>query len=164
MTDPSFRIGHGYDIHRFGPRRPLILGGVEIPHDRGLEAHSDGDCLSHAIADSILGALGLPDIGHFFPNDDPQYKGLHSLKILEKALEQCSSSGYRLGNVDATIVAETPKIGPHLQSMKAVLGETLEIAPSRIGIKATTNEGIGGIGQGEGIAAFAVCLLTGETT
>ena len=159
MTDPSFRIGHGYDIHRFGPQRPLILGGVEIPHDRGLEAHSDGDCLSHAIADSILGALGLPDIGHFFPNDDPAYKGLHSLKILEKALEQCASSGYTLGNVDVTIVAEAPKIGPHLQSMKAVLGETLEIAPSRIGIKATTNEEIGSIGRGEGIAAFAVCLL-----
>jgi len=164
MKDLPFRIGHGYDIHRFGPKRPLILGGVEISHNRGLEAHSDGDCLSHAIADAIFGALGLADIGHFFPNEDPACKGLDSMKILEKALQECNSNGYSLVNIDATIVTESPKIGPHIQSMKAVLSKALEISPSLIGIKATTNEGIGGIGNGDGIAAFAVCLISGETT
>ncbi|MBG28683.1 MAG: 2-C-methyl-D-erythritol 2,4-cyclodiphosphate synthase [Opitutae bacterium] len=164
MKDLPFRIGHGYDIHRFGPKRPLILGGVEIPHNRGLEAHSDGDCLSHAIADAIFGALGLADIGHFFPNEDPSCKGLDSMKILEKALQECNSNGYSLGNIDATIVTESPKIGPHIQSMKAVLSKALDISPSLLGIKATTNEGIGGIGNGDGIAAFAVCLVLGEPT
>ncbi len=159
MTASSFRIGHGYDIHRFGPKRPLILGGVEIPHDRGLEAHSDGDCLIHAMSDAMLGALGLPDIGTLFPDDDPELAGMDSREILSEVVEQCRSKGYAVGNVDTTIVAETPKIAPHVQSMKAALGNILGIPPTRIGIKATTNENIGGIGRGEGIAAFAVCVL-----
>jgi len=163
VTTPPFRIGQGYDVHRFGPKRPLILGGVEIPHDRGLEAHSDGDCLTHAISDAMFGAIGLPDIGTLFPNDDPALRGMDSREILSEAVGQCRSAGYALANVDTTIVAETPKIAPHVQSMKATLGEVLGIAPSRIGIKATTNEKIDGIGRGEGIAAFAVCLLVGST-
>jgi len=160
MTNPAFRIGHGYDLHRFGSKRPLILGGVDIPHDRGLEAHSDGDCVTHALADSIFGALGLPDIGSWFPDHDPKIKGIDSLQILAKAVQECHSAGYQVNNVDVTIVAELPKIGPYATSMKKALAKTLKIEPSCIGIKATTNEGIGAIGQGEGIAVFAICLLT----
>ena len=159
MTALPFRIGFGYDVHQFGSKRPLILGGVHIPHDRGLQAHSDGDCLCHAIADAMLGACGLQDVGAFFPDDDPELKGINSLEILGDVLKECRSAGFAIGNLDTTIVAEMPKIGPHAQAMKAVLGETLGIAPSVIGIKATTNEGMGSIGRGEGIAAFAVCLL-----
>ena len=159
MTNLAFRIGHGYDVHRFGSKRPLILGGVGIPHDRGLVAHSDGDCVAHALADSIFGALGLPDIGSWFPDNDSKIAGIDSLQILAKAVQECHSAGYQVNNVDVTIVAESPKIGPHVSDMQKALGKTLEIEPSSIGIKATTNEGIGAIGQGEGIAVFAVCLL-----
>ena len=159
MTSPPFRVGHGYDVHRFGAKRPLILGGVTIPHERGLEAHSDGDCLIHALSDAIFGALGLPDIGVFFPVVDPDLAGMDSREILSKAVEQCHSAGYTVGNVDATIVAEAPKIAPHVESMKVVLAKVLGIPSAQIGIKATTNERIGSIGRSEGIAAFAVCLL-----
>lgn len=163
MTTLPIRIGHGYDIHRFGSKRALILGGVEIPHNNGLIAHSDGDCLTHAICDALLGALGLQDIGVFFPNDDPKLEGISSLKILGKVIEKCDEAGYLLGNLDSTIVAEEPMITPHVHLMRKVLAEELRCAPSNIAIKATTNEQIGDLGRSEGIAAFAVCLLVAKT-
>ena len=154
-----FRIGQGYDVHRFATGRKLVLGGVEIIHDRGLDGHSDADCLTHALADSLFGALGLPDIGRQFPPDDPELKDMDSMIILQKAIEECRKRGYRVGNVDATIIAEEPKIAPYVDAMKQRLAEVLEITADEIGLKATTNETIGGIGKGEGIAAHAVCLL-----
>lgn len=154
-----FRIGLGYDIHAFAEGRALVLGGVTIPHSRGLAGHSDADVLAHAIADAVLGAMGLPDIGHFFPNDDPSIEGIDSLKIISKAVAAAAERGYVPGNVDATLIAEEPKIAPHLTAMKARLGEWLNLAPSEIGLKATTNERLGSLGRAEGIAAHAVCLL-----
>jgi 2-C-methyl-D-erythritol 2,4-cyclodiphosphate synthase len=135
---------------------------VDIPHEQGLLGHSDADCLTHALADAIFGALGLPDIGHFFPDDDPQNKGLDSMQILAKAIEECTTAGYSVGNVDLTILAQRPKMAPHMESIKDSLSKALKIAPSQVGIKATTNEGVGPIGREEGIATFAVCLLLKE--
>ncbi|GAA5480689.1 2-C-methyl-D-erythritol 2,4-cyclodiphosphate synthase [Haloferula helveola] len=148
--------GLGYDIHRFAEGRPLILGGVEIPHSHGLDGHSDADVLSHAIADAVLGALGLPDIGHWFPPGDPSCKDISSLKILEKAAELIRDKGHELVNVDATLIAEAPKILPHREAMQANIGQALGLPPERVGIKATTNELLGAIGRREGIAAMAV--------
>jgi 2-C-methyl-D-erythritol 2,4-cyclodiphosphate synthase len=162
MNEQPFRIGHGYDLHRLVDGRKLILGGVDIPHEQGLLGHSDADCLTHALADAIFGALGLPDIGHFFPDDDPQNKGLDSMQILAKAIEECTTAGYSVGNVDLTILAQRPKMAPHMESIKDSLSKALKIAPSQVGIKATTNEGVGPIGREEGIATFAVCLLLKE--
>ena len=162
MKNSTFRIGHGFDVHRFGPEGPLVLGGIEIPHDRGLEAHSDGDCLVHAIADAILGALGLPDIGNFFPNDDPDIEGINSLEILREVVEKCNLNGYEVNNLDTTIVAETPKLNSHVHPMKESLARTIGIHADQIGIKATTNERMGSIGRNEGIAAFAVCLIVAK--
>jgi len=160
MTDkPSFRIGQGYDIHRFAQGRRLVLGGVEIPHDKGLDGHSDADCLCHAIADAILGAAGLPDIGHYFPPGSAATKDMDSLNIVRGAVEEASKLGYGIGNVDTTIVAREPKIAPHVAAMKEKLAKTLEITIDKIGIKATTNEEIDGLGKGEGIAAYSVVLL-----
>ncbi|MEO0794400.1 MAG: 2-C-methyl-D-erythritol 2,4-cyclodiphosphate synthase [Verrucomicrobiota bacterium] len=158
-----FRIGLGYDIHQFASGRRLVLGGVEIPHDKGLDGHSDADCLTHALADAVLGALGLPDIGHFFPNDDPACKGMDSQDILRRAVTEAKQRGYVVGNVDIALVAEEPKIAPHLDKMKAVLADSLGVAPSEVGLKATTNEKIGDIGRGAGIAAYATCLLMRES-
>ena len=158
-----FRIGQGYDIHRFAKGRKLVLGGVEIPHELGLEGHSDADCLAHALADALLGALGLPDIGIYFPPNDPNLEGIDSMRILRKAKEECTAKGYIVGNVDTTIIAEHPKINPHIPLMKDRLAETLEIMPEQVGVKATTNEGIGSIGKSEGIATHAVCLLVAKT-
>ncbi|WOO41395.1 2-C-methyl-D-erythritol 2,4-cyclodiphosphate synthase [Rubellicoccus peritrichatus] len=158
MSAP-FKIGTGYDIHRFAPGRRLVLGGVEIPSDEGLDGHSDADCLTHALADAVLGALGLPDIGHFFPNDDPDIEGIDSQKILQKSVQEADRRGYKVGNVDLAIIAEKPKLAPHIDSMKAVLAESLEIEPDCVGLKATTNEKIGDLGRAMGIAAHAVCLL-----
>jgi len=161
MSTPPlpFRIGLGYDIHRFAPLRRLVLGGVEIPHDKGLDGHSDADCLTHALADAVLGALGLPDIGHFFPNDDPACKGMDSQDILRKAVEEAHNRGYRVGNVDIALIAEEPKIAPHLDKMKAALAASLQIETTEVGLKATTNEKIGDLGRCAGIAAHAVCML-----
>lgn len=153
------KIGSGYDIHRLVKGRRLVLGGVEIPSEKGLEGHSDADCLTHAMADAILGALGLSDIGHFFPNTDLQYKGMDSQLILKRAHEEAKKRGYSVSNIDATLIAEAPKIGPYIAQMKAVLSKTLGIAEECIGLKATTNEGIDDIGQEKAIAAHAVCLL-----
>jgi 2-C-methyl-D-erythritol 2,4-cyclodiphosphate synthase len=148
--------GIGYDVHRFAEHRPLVLGGIEIPHDRGLDGHSDADVLSHAIADAILGAAGELDIGHFFPNTDESIRGISSLEILRRVRETLAGKSIEIINIDATLVAEEPKIAPHLAAMKAALSEALLLAPERIGIKATTNEGMGFLGRGEGIAAMAV--------
>lgn len=153
------RIGIGYDIHRFAEGRRLVLGGVEIPHSRGLEGHSDADCLTHALADAVLGALGLPDIGHFFPNSDPSIAGINSQRILARAVGEAKTRGYRVGNADLAIIAEEPKLASHLGAMKSVLAASMEVGIDAVGIKATTNEGIGDLGRGAGIAAHAVVLL-----
>jgi 2-C-methyl-D-erythritol 2,4-cyclodiphosphate synthase len=154
-----FRSGIGYDIHRFGEGRKLILGGVEIPHPRGLEGHSDADVLSHAIADALLGAIGERDIGHHFPNHDESIRGISSLEILRRVRAIMAGKNCRLINLDATLIAEAPKIGPHLDAMRAKISEALAVDPSRIGIKATTNEGLGALGRGEGMAALAVASV-----
>jgi 2-C-methyl-D-erythritol 2,4-cyclodiphosphate synthase len=151
--------GLGYDIHRFAPGRPLVLGGIEIPHDSGLEGHSDADVLSHAIADAVLGAIGEQDIGHHFPNTDPSIRGISSLEILEKAANLARSRGARINNVDATVIAEAPKIAPHVFPMRERIAAALGLSPARVAVKATTNEGLGTIGRGEGIAAMAVASV-----
>jgi len=143
-------------VHRFAEGRPLWLGGVEIAHDRGLDGHSDADVLMHAICDAVLGALGHGDIGSFFPPSDPQWKDAPSRIFLEKAAELVTEAGGRIVNVDATVIAEAPKILPHVPAMKAAVAQALSIPPNRVGIKATTNELLGFLGRGEGIAAMAV--------
>jgi len=148
--------GIGYDVHQFAKNRPLILGGVEIPHDRGLDGHSDADVLSHAIADAVLGAIGQPDIGHWFPPGDPACKDVSSLKILEKAAGLVMAGGYSLINVDSTLIAEAPKVLPHRDAMRANIAAALGLPPERVNIKATTNETMGFVGRGEGIAALAI--------
>lgn len=155
----SFRIGHGYDIHRLVPGRRCILGGIEIPSDLGLEGHSDADCLTHAICDALLGAAGLPDIGHFFPNTEERWKGANSQDLLCEVVSRIRELGYTPQNVDATVIAEQPKILRHVPAMKECLARTLGLETSDIGIKATTNEKTGSIGRGEAVAAHAVCLL-----
>jgi len=159
--NPSFRIGHGYDIHRLQPGLPLVLGGIALPAEAGLLGHSDADVLSHAIADAILGACALPDIGHYFPNTDPAIAGISSQRILERACAEACSRGYRLVNVDATVIAEQPMIAPHIARMRAQLAQTLAVEAGAIGIKATTNERLGALGRAEGIAAHAVVCLAG---
>ncbi|MFZ9933257.1 MAG: 2-C-methyl-D-erythritol 2,4-cyclodiphosphate synthase [Chthoniobacterales bacterium] len=151
--------GLGYDVHRFIAGRPLLLGGVEIPHEKGLEGHSDADVLCHAIADAVLGAIGEQDIGHHFPNTDPTIRGISSLLILEKAANLVRSRGAHINSVDATVIAEAPKIGPHVVFMRERLASTLGIPAARVAVKATTNEGLGSIGRGEGIAALAVASV-----
>ncbi|MEC8973388.1 MAG: 2-C-methyl-D-erythritol 2,4-cyclodiphosphate synthase [Verrucomicrobiota bacterium] len=148
--------GIGYDVHRLAEGRPLWLGGVEIAHDRGLDGHSDADVLMHAICDAVLGALGQGDIGSFFPPSDPQWKDAPSRIFLEKAAELVTEAGGRIVNVDVTVIAEAPKILPHVPAMKAAVAQALSIPPDRVGIKATTNELLGFLGRGEGIAAMAV--------
>ncbi len=156
----EFRIGHGYDIHRTVENRRLVLGGVEIDAPYGLDGHSDADCLTHAICDAMLGAAGLPDIGHHFPNTDPAFKGADSQMLLRTVVEKVGRLGYSVVNLDATLVAESPKIEPHRDAMKRTLAQSIGIDPDQIGIKATTNESIDEIGRGLAIAAHAVCLLT----
>lgn len=159
-SQPPFRTGLGYDIHRLVEGRPLVLGGVTIPAPFGLEGHSDADVLTHAIADALLGGSGLPDIGHYFPNTDASIEGIDSQEILARAIRETSRMGYRLLNVDATLIAEKPRLAPWLEAMKERLSGTLGLAPSCIGIKATTQEGIGALGKGDGIAAHAVATLS----
>lgn len=159
ISRAPFRVGLGYDIHSFADGRALVLGGVTIPHARGLQGHSDADVLSHAIADAILGAAGLPDIGHYFPNDDPAIAGIDSQRIIVRSVEAAQATGYRIGNIDATLIAEAPRIAPHLPEMKARLSVSLGLPETSIGLKATTNEQLGSLGRAEGIAAHAVCLL-----
>ncbi len=153
------RTGIGYDVHRFAAGRRLILGGVEIPSPLGLEGHSDADVLAHAIADACLGALGLPDIGHFFPPSDPAIEGISSMDILRRVRTEAERLGAALSHIDSTLIAEAPRIAPHLDAMKAAVGAALGLNPRQVGIKATTNEGLGFLGRGEGIAALAVATL-----
>jgi 2-C-methyl-D-erythritol 2,4-cyclodiphosphate synthase len=151
--------GIGYDVHRLVEGRALILGGVEIPHTHGLEGHSDADVLSHAIADAVLGAIGERDIGFHFPNSDESIRGISSLEILRKVASLVKERGGRVINIDATLVAEAPKISPHVAAMRANLSDTLGLDPKRVGVKATTNEQMGFLGRGEGIAALAVASV-----
>ena len=151
--------GIGYDVHQFEEGRLLVLGGVIVPHSHGLAGHSDADVLCHAIADAVLGALGQPDIGHFFPPGDPACKDISSLKILEKCRELVAEAGYAITNVDSTLIAEAPKILPYRDAMRWNIGKALGIPPERVGIKATTNETMGFIGRKEGIAALAVAQV-----
>jgi len=149
-------VGIGYDVHALVAGRKLVLGGVEIPHPKGLDGHSDADALLHAICDALLGALGEPDIGHFFPNTDPRWKGVPSRIFLEEAARLIALRRGKIVNVDATVIAQQPKIYPHIQEMKIRIAEALNINLQRVGIKATTNERLGFIGREEGIAAMAV--------
>jgi 2-C-methyl-D-erythritol 2,4-cyclodiphosphate synthase len=153
------RCGIGYDTHRLVEGRKLILGGVEIPHDRGLDGHSDADVLSHAIADALLGAMGEGDIGRHFPNTDEKIRGISSLEILRHVRELLAKENARATNIDATVIAEAPKLQPHIEKIRAKLGGALACDACRINIKATTNEGMGAIGRGEGIACMAVATV-----
>lgn len=152
-------IGLGYDVHKLVKGRKLILGGVEIPHTKGLLGHSDADALVHAVMDSLLGAAGMPDIGHLFPNNDPKFKGADSLTLLKEVMKRLSAKKLKVNNLDASLICERPKISPYIAKMKKNFSALLKLPVGRIGIKATTNEGMGFIGRGEGIAAFAVCTL-----
>lgn len=156
---PPFRIGNGYDIHRLVPERALILGGVHIPHTLGLLGHSDADVLTHAVMDALLGALGLGDIGHYFPPDDPQWAGADSVMLLTQVRRWVAEQGWQVANVDTVVVAERPKLKPHIPAMQARLAAALEVTPAQVGVKATTNERLGSVGREEGIAAHAVALL-----
>ncbi|WP_309489421.1 2-C-methyl-D-erythritol 2,4-cyclodiphosphate synthase [Oceaniferula flava] len=154
-----YRTGIGYDVHQFAENRPLILGGVEIEHSHGLAGHSDADVLSHAIADSLLGAMGLPDIGHYFPPTDDSIEGISSLKILEKCRELADERGAVIQNVDSSMIAEAPKVLPHAEAMKEKIAAALGVTTGQIGIKATTNETMGFVGRHEGIAALASAMI-----
>ncbi len=153
------RIGHGYDVHRLVEERKLIMGGIDIPWEKGLLGHSDADVLLHAIADGILGAIGEGDIGRHFPDNDPAYKGADSLKLLAHVMGLADQRGYRLGNMDATIIAQMPKMAPHISAMRENIARVLNADVSQINVKATTEEGLGFSGAGEGIAAHAVVLM-----
>lgn len=158
-----FRIGQGFDVHRFAENRKLILGGVEIPHDRGLTGHSDADVLTHAICDALLGAAALGDIGRHFPDTDPAFKDADSLSLLQEVAAQVRSAGWDIGNIDATVIAEAPRLAPHIDAMRTRLGQACDLDSHRIALKATTSEGLGFTGRGEGIAAMAVVLLISKS-
>ncbi|MFZ0106815.1 MAG: 2-C-methyl-D-erythritol 2,4-cyclodiphosphate synthase [Thiobacillus sp.] len=162
MTD--MRIGHGFDVHAFAAERKLIIGGVEIPHQFGLAGHSDADVLLHAICDALLGAAGLGDIGRHFPDNDPRFKGIDSRELLRDVAKRIRALGWRALNVDATIIAQAPKMAPHIAAMVANIAADLGIEPGCVNVKATTTEKLGFTGRGEGIAAEAVCLLTKDST
>ncbi|BBT18347.1 MULTISPECIES: 2-C-methyl-D-erythritol 2,4-cyclodiphosphate synthase [Pseudomonadaceae] len=153
------RIGHGYDVHRFGDGDHITLGGVRIPHRFGLVAHSDGDVVLHALSDALLGAAALGDIGKHFPDTDPQFKGADSRVLLRHVLAQVKGKGWKVGNVDATIVAQAPKMAPHIEAMRAAIAADLEVGIDQVNVKATTTEKLGFTGREEGIAVHAVALL-----
>jgi len=156
---PEVRVGMGYDVHPFTEGRPLFLGGVEFPHERGLEGHSDADVLLHAICDALLGAAALGDIGHHFPSGDPDYAGIASTLLLARVAGLLTDHGWRVVNVDSTVVAERPRISPQVPAIRAHIAAALNIAQERVSVKATTNEGMGFIGREEGIAAMAVAMI-----
>lgn len=156
----SIRTGIGYDVHPFQEGRPLVLGGVTIPHSRGLKGHSDADVLCHAIADAVLGALGEPDIGYWFPPTDASIEGISSLKILEKCAQIAAEKGWAIENVDSSLIAEAPKVMKHAPAMKQHISAALGIQPDQVGVKATTNERLGFVGREEGIAAMAVACVS----
>lgn len=153
------RIGHGYDVHRLKEGRRLILGGVEVPCPLGLDGHSDADVLLHAVADALLGAAALRDIGVLFPDNDPQYEGISSLLLLEEVVRRVREKGFRVSNVDVTLLAQRPKLKAYIPQMTENLARTLMLPPDRVNVKATTEEGLGFTGSGEGMACHAVCLL-----
>ena len=156
------RIGHGYDVHRLVEGRKLIIGGVDIPHEKGLLGHSDADVLAHAISDALLGALALGDIGHLFPDNDPTYKGADSLWLMSQIVPLIKNAGYRISNVDSTVIAQAPKLAPHIAKIRENIAKTLGVDTDAVSIKATTDEGLGFSGEKLGIAAHAVCLLIKE--
>ena len=153
------RIGHGYDVHRLVEGRKCIIGGVDIPHEKGLLGHSDADVLLHAIMDAVLGAMAAGDIGKLFPDNDPTYKGADSLVLTRRVAEVMTERGYRLGNIDATVIAQAPKMAPHILTMRENIAAAFGVDPDRVSVKATTEERLGFTGSGEGIAAHAVCLI-----
>ena len=153
------RIGHGYDVHRLVEGRRCIIGGVDIPHEKGLLGHSDADVLLHAIMDAVLGAMAAGDIGKPFPDNDPTYKGADSLVLTRRVAEVMVERGYRLGNLDATVIAQAPKLAPHIPAMRERIASAFGVEVDRVSVKATTEEKLGFTGSGEGIAAHAVCLL-----
>lgn len=153
------RIGHGYDVHRLVEGRKCIIGGVHIPHEKGLLGHSDADVLTHAVMDALLGAAALGDIGHLFPDSDAAFAGIDSMLLLERTAEVLREHGWKLGNLDATIIAQAPKMAPHIQTMRENIAKQLEADLDAVSIKATTEERLGFTGAGEGIAAHAVCLI-----
>ena len=159
MKENDFRIGHGYDVHRLVPGRPLVLGGVTIPHDLGLDGHSDADVLLHAMMDAVLGALALGDIGQHFPDTDSQYSGVSSLKLLEQVVSLMVDKGYVLGNMDATVLAQHPRLSPFIPAMRTTIAAACGTTADNVSIKATTEDHLGFTGRCEGIAAHAVCLL-----
>ena len=156
------RIGLGYDVHRLAEGRKLILGGVDIPWERGLLGHSDADVLTHAVMDALLGAAGLGDIGTHFPDSDPAYAGADSLKLLEHVAKLLGERGFSIKNVDATVLAQKPKLAPHIPRMRENLARAMGVGPEQVNVKATTEEGLGFTGSGEGMAAHAVCLIEGS--
>ena len=153
------RIGHGYDVHRLVEGRKCIIGGVDIPHEKGLLGHSDADVLLHAIMDAVLGAMAAGDIGKLFPDNDPTYKGADSLVLTRRVAEVMVERGYRLGNIDATVIAQAPKLAPHIPAMREKIASAFGVEVDCVSVKATTEEKLGFTGSGEGIAAHAVCLL-----
>ncbi|KAJ4777946.1 hypothetical protein LUZ62_062203 [Rhynchospora pubera] len=154
-----YRIGHGFDLHRLEPGLPLIIGGIDIPHDRGCEAHSDGDVLLHCVVDAILGALGLPDIGQIFPDSDPKWKGANSSVFMREAVRLMHEAGYELGNLDATLILQRPKLSPHKEAIRANLCSLLQADPSVVNLKAKTHEEVDSLGENRSIAAHTVVLL-----
>ncbi len=154
------RIGHGFDAHRFGSNAPLRLCGVEVAHDRGLLAHSDGDVALHALCDALLGAAGLGDIGHHFPDSSAEWAGIDSRLLLRRVVTLLAERGFAVGNADLTLVAQAPRLAPYIEGMRRAVADDLDIAPEQVNVKATTTERMGFTGRGEGIAAFAVVLLT----
>lgn len=155
----NIRIGHGFDVHAFAVGRRLVIGGVEIPHELGLAGHSDADVLLHAICDALLGAAGLGDIGRHFPDTDARYKGIDSRELLREVVARLAAEGWRAGNVDATIIAQAPRMAPHIAQMREHIAADLGVAVASVNVKATTTERLGFTGRGEGIAAEAVCLI-----
>ncbi|MFZ7260736.1 2-C-methyl-D-erythritol 2,4-cyclodiphosphate synthase [Avibacterium avium] len=153
------RIGHGFDVHAFGGEGPVVIGGVAVPYEKGLLAHSDGDVALHALTDALLGAVALGDIGKLFPDTDPQYKGADSKVLLQEAYRQVQQKGYNVGNVDITIIAQAPKMRPHIDAMRAAIAQVLACDVEQVNVKATTSEKLGFTGRGEGIACEAVALL-----
>ena len=158
----TIRCGNGYDAHRLAPGRKLILGGIEIPFDRGLEGHSDADVICHAIADALLGAVGEGDIGHHFPNTDETIRGISSIEILRRVIKMLAGKNARVVNIDATVLAEEPKLAPHIAAMRKAIADAIGTPDSNVSVKATTNEQLGAIGRSEGIAAIAIATVEVE--
>jgi 2-C-methyl-D-erythritol 2,4-cyclodiphosphate synthase len=155
----GFRIGFGYDVHPLGPGRKLILGGIEIPHNKGLLGHSDSDVLVHAVCDALLGAMGEGDLGRHYPSSDQRYKGISSLKLLEDVVSKLKAKGYRIGNIDTVIVAQAPRLGPHLVAMQKKMAEAAGIDADLVNVKVKSGEGLDAVGREEGMTAHAICLI-----